>query len=642
VLTTTPSSKPRKFPGQERLKKIKTHAENSSGRLLFNGAKSQCGLKVYLSCKRGHVWAANISNLTRKKPTWCNQGACFAEVLSERRDGGSRNKTIQKIKGICEARNWTWLSGEYQSALKKNLVIKCSCEKKELYSFKSLSAEKACLPCYQRSKKMKLQEELLERQITVIGDYVDEKTGLVVQCDVCGHQWPPVPYSLRGVPSNPAGTGCPRCNGGVLIPDHVIEARGRIVVERHGGKLKSVERRFYRGHLTTMLEVQCKEGDHRPFWTEIRRLENGHWCKKCRKPGIFENAVRALFEHLVMKPFPTQKPSWLVNSDGNAMELDGYNEELGLAFEYQGEQHFRFVPFFHGSEAQFEKRVQDDETKKDLCYQRGIALICPDYSIDPDKLESFLRAELVKARPNLSLNSENLDWRGIEIGNGEFRRKHLRELQKIADERGGKCLSSVYISNSTHLWFKCAVENHKPWKAVPSSIKKGTWCDACGNAAIGDKNATPKQAIKDLCKEKGLTFLEFVRTKKGVRAYKVRYECGHEYDLTKQQIEGDRACQLCFQPRRGASQRGDLIEANKLASSRKGEVLSKYYIKSGRKLLWRCEKKHVWPANLNSVKGHKNKKGSWCPECSGRKPWAEDIKEFLRIEKNEWDSKFGK
>ena len=46
--------------------------------------------------------------------------------------------------------------------------------------------------------------------------------------------------------------------------------------------------------------------------------------------GISEKICRKYFEYLFNKPFNRIRPSWL-----SELELDGYNEELNIAFEYQ-------------------------------------------------------------------------------------------------------------------------------------------------------------------------------------------------------------------------------------------------------------------------------------------------------------------
>ena len=68
--------------------------------------------------------------------------------------------------------------------------------------------------------------------------------------------------------------------------------------------------------------------------------QNYRWCNSC--PHIFERTCQYIFEELLHKKFPPQKPKFL-----EGLQLDGYNEELHLAFEYNGNQHFQIVPFFH-------------------------------------------------------------------------------------------------------------------------------------------------------------------------------------------------------------------------------------------------------------------------------------------------------
>ena len=53
------------------------------------------------------------------------------------------------------------------------------------------------------------------------------------------------------------------------------------------------------------------------------------------------------------------------------MELDGYNAQHALAFEYQGEQHYR--PLY--GKAALAKIKVNDERKRQLCRYWGVFLI---------------------------------------------------------------------------------------------------------------------------------------------------------------------------------------------------------------------------------------------------------------------------
>jgi hypothetical protein len=41
------------------------------------------------------------------------------------------------------------------------------------------------------------------------------------------------------------------------------------------------------------------------------------------------------------------RPDWLLSSNITKLELDFYIEELKIGVEVQGEQHYKFVEFFH-------------------------------------------------------------------------------------------------------------------------------------------------------------------------------------------------------------------------------------------------------------------------------------------------------
>ena len=92
---------------------------------------------------------------------------------------------------------------------------------------------------------------------------------------------------------------------------------------------------------------ECKNG-HTWVSTVFNIKNMDSWCPYCLNKS--EQKCRELFEQITGKKFPKIRPKWLINDRGNQMELDGYCEELKIAFEYQGKQHYEIVEFFKQTE----------------------------------------------------------------------------------------------------------------------------------------------------------------------------------------------------------------------------------------------------------------------------------------------------
>lgn len=117
-----------------------------------------------------------------------------------------------------------------------------------------------------------------------------------------------------------------------------------------------------------------------------------------------ETLCRAAAEKVFKKKFVKVRPDFLKNNvTGMNLELDIYNEELKVAIEYNGQQHYKYVPFFHKNYEHFLNQKYRDEIKKMLCKQQGIHLIEISYETSPTDIESIIKLEAVKL-------GVKLDW----------------------------------------------------------------------------------------------------------------------------------------------------------------------------------------------------------------------------------------
>lgn len=135
---------------------------------------------------------------------------------------------------------------------------------------------------------------------------------------------------------------------------------------------------------------QGKYVDHsKLIWSML--ASNPQVLPKQHRDSSGEMECRRVAEKLTGKPFPKKRPSFLLNKVTNSkLELDCYCEELQVAIEYNGKQHYEYVPYFHSSKDAFYNTKYRDEIKNKLCYENNVTLITVPYTVETRDIEEYL------------------------------------------------------------------------------------------------------------------------------------------------------------------------------------------------------------------------------------------------------------
>jgi hypothetical protein len=199
--------------------------------------------------------------------------------------------------------------------------------------------------------------------------YVNSSTPLDWQCGIVGH--PPFIRAYKSVKYD--GAWCDLCRRERPRPRKYDRDLLGGFAAKVGGGLVSEEP--YRS-TKQVLRWRCADG-HEFSRSLDSILSYGSFCPECTKrAGLREQYVREVFSHMFAAPFERRRDlDWLINQRGNAMELDGFNSDLSLAFEHNGQQHYQLDGFFTTHPEQLKSRLADDAEKLRLCKATGIALI---------------------------------------------------------------------------------------------------------------------------------------------------------------------------------------------------------------------------------------------------------------------------
>jgi len=586
---------------------------------LLSGARVENG-RVTLKCAFDHVWIPLVNNVLRG--SWCGHPECVSRSIARGKTSPNIKSQTEKALEIISARGGKWLSGDYTNS-RTPIVVECARGHSFDVTPSSLFAGTWCARCSGKLPKgeaLQHLQELAERRggRLLSKEYKDVKTKLQFQCGNGHSPWWARPEAVLRL-----NTWCPKCApNGVKLDEAELTAKLQSSAATKGGKLIQLETSTSRGRYKAHLE--CAAG-HRWTATSYHVLK-GSWCPVCHGPGVREKICRALFEHMTGKSFGKHRPNWLRNSRGRKMELDGYNDELRLAFEYQGEQHSRHVAFFHREEGEFEKRVEDDRRKKELCDHHGVTLLAIEGSIPLEELQIYLTKRLEQARPNMSnsLNYSKFDITSVATG----KEVELERLKEIAASHGGDCLSEHYISNSTKMRFRCSLGHS--WEAVPSSVFQGTWCPSCKGKKISAVIRAKRDVMPLLSIIKGHGGKLIAQIDVGRWQLNVECSAGHRWITGPATLRKGHWCQKCSSRKSGEKLKLSITDLQSVAEQRGGALISRHYIKSGTPYLWECALGHKWVARANSVR-----RGTWCPSCAGKRQFVYqgDVDEFLAAEK---------
>lgn len=360
--------------------------------------------------------------------------------------------------------------GTVQSVERRtNLIVRC--HKGHVWNVKSytIAAGEWCYRCFRDRQQYTLDEmRSIARErggecLSTGDNYIKSDTKVKWRCGL-GHEWEaPAARARRG------RSWCRKCGNLIIKEKRTLKDgldRAKRVAIKKGGECLSTE---YVG-VGKLLRWKCGNGHE--WSSSLSNIENGTWCPRCRN-WRREEMCRLILEGVYGAPFPPSRPEWLRNGKGNKLALDGYNAELGIAFEHNGLQHYKYVKHFHRDEKTLDKRVQADGLKWWLCNANGVILLEVPYTIADNVLPKWISDELVKlGAPKQKYAASSvcvLTATGVSA---------LQKLRDHASSRGGECLSSEYFGAAGRCKFRCKEEHEWTTQAM-HVLYRGTWCRKC-------------------------------------------------------------------------------------------------------------------------------------------------------------------
>jgi hypothetical protein len=313
-----------------------------------------------------------------------------------------------------------------------------------------------CPICF--GNKKKTHEEFVQDVINFVGDiyefigkYNGNKKKIKVRHKECGYVWDAIPQKL--LDKRNSKIHCPKCNGCIRYNTEIFSNE---IYKLTNGEYKIVGE--YINSKTPIKILHDIPECQFEYFVRPNDIKRGHLCPSCirknrlkgidkfkeevfslvgneysiigeyingdAKIKIIHNVCKKEFEmspHSFLKgsrclvcnetkgerkirhwleenniEFKSQKEfDGLVGLGGGLLSYDFFSPKLNLLIEYQGEQHDRFIKWFHGIEYNFIKQLKHDKIKRKYANDNSITLLEIWYW-DYDNIEKILERELIR------------------------------------------------------------------------------------------------------------------------------------------------------------------------------------------------------------------------------------------------------
>ncbi len=216
--------------------------------------------------------------------------------------------------------------------------------------------------------------------IEVVGQYINSKTPIMHKCKKHNVTWEVSPTNIL------QGRGCPMC-GVEKIGDKLRKSHEQYVDELKELNGNVLVLGMYVNANTPILHKCLVDGNE--WFATPTNILNGCGCPQCNE-SRGERTIRMLLEdkNIIFE----QQKKFPQCCDKKPLPFDFYLPTYNVAIEYDGEQHYRPIPFFGGEES-FQTRLKHDRIKDVYCMKNNIKLLRIPYNKNiENELNNFLFA----------------------------------------------------------------------------------------------------------------------------------------------------------------------------------------------------------------------------------------------------------